>query len=73
MSEDGSTGSGEHASWIIVWFVLDATVALTPPLYWAVDGLRAFVLGIPVVLLYFIGVAVFITASIVAAYIAEAR
>jgi hypothetical protein len=73
MSEQHTMHSDEHASWIVAWFILDAIVALAPPLYWAVDGNRALIAGLPVVLIYFIGVASFITASIVVAYLAEAR
>ncbi len=69
---DDDADRGAHASWIIAWFVLDAVVALAPPFYWAVDGNRASVLGLPIAVLYFVSVAIFITCSIVAAYLAEA-
>ncbi len=72
MTDAVTADPGRHASWIIAWFALDAVVALAPPLYWAVDGNRTAILGLPVAVLYFIAVAVFITASIVAAYLAEA-
>jgi hypothetical protein len=58
--------------WVIAWFVVDTIVALAPPLYWAVDGNRTPIYGIPVAVLYFIVVATCIAASVVAAYVAEA-
>jgi putative effector of murein hydrolase len=71
MINEVAADPGRHASWIITWFALDAVVALAPPLYWAVDGIRTSVLGLPIAVLYFVAVAVFITASIVTAYLAE--
>ena len=59
--------------WITAWFIIDAFVALAPPLYWAFDGDRTPILGIPAAVLYFIAVATCIAASIVAAYAAETR
>ncbi|MBY0560304.1 hypothetical protein [Hyphomicrobium sp.] len=73
MSDDGKTNPNNHAAWIIGWFILDAVVALAPPIYWAFDRNRTAILGLPAVVTYFVAVAVFITASIVAAYLAEAR
>lgn len=58
--------------WVTAWFIVDAIVALAPPLYWAVDGNRTPIFGIPVAVLYFVAVSTCIAASIVAAYIAEA-
>jgi hypothetical protein len=58
--------------WVIAWFVVDTIVALAPPLYWAVDGNRTPIFGVPVAVLYFIAVATCIAASVVAAYVAEA-
>ena len=59
--------------WVVAWFVLDFVAALAPPLYWAFDGDRSPVFGVPAAVFYFIAVSIFITASIVAAYLAEAR
>jgi hypothetical protein len=53
--------------------LIDAIVALAPPLYWAADGKTAPILGLPAAVFYFVAVAVCITASIVAAYVEEAR
>lgn len=59
---------------IVMWFLLDAIVALAPPLYWMVDENRMTpVLGMPASLAYFIFVAVFIALSLVAAYIVEEK
>ncbi len=59
--------------WVTAWFIVDAVVALAPPLYGAFDGDSTPILGVPAAVLYFVAVATFITASIVAAYAAEAR
>ena len=57
-----------------LWFALDAVLALAPPLYWLADAHRAAqVFSLPVTLLYFLLVSVFITASILYAYWAEVR
>ena len=56
--------------WIHAWFILDAVLALTPPLHWAITG-DARVIGIPAALFYFVVVALIICASLVAAYSAE--
>ena len=59
--------------WLRLWFALDAVLALAPPLYWLADAHRAdLVFGLPVTLLYFLLVSVFITASILYAYRIEA-
>lgn len=59
--------------WVTAWFVLDAIVALAPPLYWAFDGDSTPIYGVPASVLYFVAVSASIAASIVAAYAAEAR
>ena len=56
--------------WIYAWFVLDALLVLTPPLHWAVTG-NTTVLGVPAAVFYFVAVALFVCASLVAAYLAE--
>lgn len=65
--------NGARPRWVTAWFIIDAVVALAPPLYWAVDGDRAPLLGLPVAVLYFVAVATCIAASIIAAFWAEAR
>lgn len=59
--------------WVAAWFIVDAIVALAPSLYWAFDGDRTPLLGVPAAVLYFIAVSTCIAASIVAAYLAEVR
>jgi hypothetical protein len=70
-----ATEQRAHAQprWVTAWFIIDAVVALAPPLYWAFDGDRTPILGVPAAILYFVAVATCIAASIVAAYAAEAR
>jgi hypothetical protein len=59
--------------WVTAWFVVDAIVALAPPLYWAFDGGSTPIYGVPAAVLYFVAVSTSIAVSIVAAYTAEAR
>jgi len=59
--------------WIAAWFIVDAVVALAPPLYWYFDGKADPILGVPAAVLYFIAVSTCIAASIVAAYFADAQ
>ena len=55
-----------------LWFILDAVLALAPPLYWMADAHHdAAAFGLPTTLLYFLAVSACITASIVYAYLAE--
>jgi dolichyl-phosphate-mannose--protein O-mannosyl transferase len=61
----------KRSPWISVWFFLDAVVALAPPLYWAVNGRSELFLGLPASVWYFVIVAAFITASIIAAYLSD--
>ncbi len=56
---------------ISLWFVLDAVVALAPPLYWAADGRTGTFFGLPIALCYFLAVGLCIAASIVAAYLSD--
>jgi hypothetical protein len=56
--------------WIYGWFLLDALLALTPPLHWLITG-DTWVFGVPAALVYFVAVAAFICASLIAAYGAE--
>jgi putative effector of murein hydrolase len=73
MQKTGKRLREAQPRWITAWFIADAVVALAPPLYWAFDGDRTEVLGVPASVLYFVAVATCITASIVAAYVAESR
>ena len=63
---------GVQSRWVTAWFFVDAIVALAPPLYWAFDGNRTPVFGVPIVVLYFVAVSTCIAVSIIAAYLAEA-
>lgn len=60
-------------AWIRLWFVVDAVIAMAPPVYWLFGEPAEFVTGIPNALIYFLLVGMIICASIIAAYIAEAR
>jgi hypothetical protein len=60
-------------TWIRLWFVVDAVIAMAPPVYWFFAEPAEFVTGIPNALIYFLLVGTIICASIIAAYIAEAR
>jgi uncharacterized membrane protein (DUF485 family) len=72
MSQDNRRPVDRLPLWISVWFVLDAIVALAPPLYWAVDGKTTPILGLPTGIFYFVAVGIFVGTSIIAAYWAEA-
>jgi len=56
---------------IKLWFLLDVIVALAPPLYWAAGGDMTPIAGVPAALFYFLAVNVFITASLVTAYLLD--
>lgn len=73
MTSDIHAAASGHSRLIGLWFLLDAIVALAPPLYWMANDYRMdFILGVPVPVLYFIAVAVCIAASLIAAYRIEA-
>lgn len=57
-----------HFYLVRLWFVLDAVIALAPPLYWSADNYRAPILGMPATLFYFLIVCLTITGSILYAY-----
>lgn len=71
MRDDFRVEPSRHPRWVIGWFILDAIVALAPPLYWLADGAATPILGLPGAVFYFVAVGVFISASILAAYWAE--
>ncbi len=50
------------------WFLFNTFVALYPPLYWSVGESGKLVLGLPISLIYFMGVSISITLSILYAY-----
>lgn len=57
--------------WILVWFALDTVLALLPPVYWAASGSRPLILGLPLSVFYFVSLGLFITASLVVAYLVD--
>lgn len=75
--EEGEQESPNHEdlklpSWIRVWFIVDAVIAMAPPVYWLFAEPAEFITGIPNGLIYFLLVGSIICASIIAAYFAEA-
>jgi len=60
--------SRPRSGFISIWFVLDAILALFPPVYWIVGGATPLLFGLPCSVVYYCLLAIFITASIVAAY-----
>ena len=72
MRERAQDTAGHLPRWVALWFVLDALVALAPPLHWAVSGQRELILGLPLAVFYFVAVEVFISASLVAAFCVDA-
>ena len=57
-----------RSAFISIWFVLDAILSLFPPVYWIAGGPQPLVFGLPSSIVYFMTLALFIAASIVAAY-----
>lgn len=57
-----------HFYLVRLWFVLDAVIALAPPLYWSADNYRTPILRMPATLFYFLIVSFTITGSILYAY-----
>ena len=57
-----------RSAFISIWFVLDAILGLFPPVYWIAGGPRPLLFGLPCSIVYFMALAFFIAASIVAAY-----
>lgn len=51
-----------------VWFILDLFLALFPPLHWSLGSAEP-IYGVPRSLLYIYGVAFFVAASVVVAYL----
>ncbi len=57
-----------RSAFISIWFVLDAILGLFPPVYWIAGGAEPLIFGLPCSIVYFMALAFFIAASIVAAY-----
>jgi hypothetical protein len=62
-----------RSSFVAIWFVLDAILALFPPVYWLAGGPRPLVAGIPCSIVYFVLLSAFIAGSLVAAYADDER
>jgi hypothetical protein len=62
-----------RSSFVAIWFVLDAILALFPPVYWLAGGPRPLIAGIPCSIVYFVLLSAFITGSLVAAYADDER
>ncbi len=58
---------------IAVWFIADILLGLLPPLYWAASGPTPPIFGLPLSVVYFLLVGVFISASVVVAFTMERR
>jgi hypothetical protein len=57
-----------RSSFIAIWFVLDAILALFPPVYWFAGGPTPLIAGIPCSVVYFVVLSAFIVGSLLAAY-----
>jgi hypothetical protein len=51
-----------------IWFIVNAVVALFPPIYWMISDGNVHVFGVPASLLYFLAVSFSIMLSIIYAY-----
>ena len=58
---------------ITLWFIADVVLALMPPLYWVSSGASPTIVGVPLSMAYFLLIALFISASVVVAFLAERR
>lgn len=56
-------------NFVKAWFILDLVLALSPPLHWTL-GTTEPLYGVPRSLVYIDGVAIFVAASVVVAYLA---
>lgn len=57
--------------YVKLWFYLDIVLALAPPAYWLADKPQVRPFGVPISLIYFITTALFISLSIVCAYLSD--
>jgi len=60
--------SALRSSFVTIWFVLDAILALFPPVYWVAGGPTPLIAGVPCSIVYFVLLAAFIVGSLLAAY-----
>jgi hypothetical protein len=57
-----------RSAYIWIWFALDAFLALFPPVYWVAAQPKPKIFGFSCSIVYFVGLGIFITASLLAAY-----
>jgi membrane associated rhomboid family serine protease len=62
-----------RSGFVAIWFVLDAILALFPPVYWVAGGPTPLIAGIPCSVAYFGVLSAFIVGSLIAAYIDDER
>ena len=62
-----------RSSFVSIWFILDAVLALFPPVYWAAGGPTPLIAGIPCSIVYFVLLTAFICGSLIAAYIDDEK
>ncbi len=62
-----------RSGFVAIWFVLDAILALFPPVYWVAGGPTPLIAGVPCSIAYFVLLAGFIVASLIAAYYDDER
>ncbi len=55
------------------WFIADIVLGLLPPLYWVAGGSSPTIFGLPLSVAYFLLIGIFISASIVMAFVTERR
>jgi hypothetical protein len=64
---------GRSSTFIVTIFALDGFLVLFPPLYWAASGASTSALGIPLSVLYFLGVGIFVSSSVVVVYLVDRK
>jgi hypothetical protein len=62
-----------RSSFVAIWFVLDAILALFPPIYWVAGAPTPLIAGIPCSIVYFVLLSAFIVGSLLAAYADDER
>jgi hypothetical protein len=62
-----------RSSFVSIWFILDAVLALFPPVYWVAGGPTPLIAGIPCSIVYFVLLTAFICGSLIAAYVDDER
>ncbi|GAB0116450.1 hypothetical protein [Acidisoma sp. 7E03] len=62
-----------RSSFVTIWFVLDAVLALFPPVYWLAGAPTPLIAGIPCSIVYFVLLTAFICGSLIAAYVDDEK